>query len=253
MMFYHQHQEYLLLANAAVDLAFSFYCEHDLIKTSGLFNFAIKVLLKIEEEKVQKIVQTLYASTLINMRNFIFLTTKKLCLPEKYIDISFLKSQDEKNRSRLNLIRQKIQNQFEQISPNDSDKIAHLYQVIFEKMNRFYLSLIEHAQVLLGKKTEGIAHMYMGSLSRMEATPFSDIESCILIKNNRLFKLAKYSAQLVLMEILQLRETVLSSLGIWVLDKSGNQFYLKLYDNYPKERGDPAIEGICFDQNIKGS
>lgn len=237
MVQYHQSKEYLFLANAVVDLAFSFYIQGNFVKTSGLFNFALNVLTKIKDREIKKLIKTLYRSTLVNMRHFVSMTNKKLGFPSKNIDLETLQSLDEKNRARLSLIRKKILTGFRHVPPDDSKKIFDLYKSISKKMQAFYLSLVDQAQTLLGKKTDDLALLFMGSYSRCQSTPYSDIELAIIINDNSHFELAKSLTKLTLLKIFQLKETILPSLGIWVPDKAGNPFYLasKIFDEYGKD------------------
>lgn len=245
MVYYHVNREYLFLANAAIDLAFSFYFQGDLIKTAGLFNFSMNVLSKIEDHSIKNLIKMVYYSSLVNMQHFIRIISRKLDLAECSIDIDFLQTLDEQNRSHLDSIRQDIFREFSQISPDNREDIQAIYQSIFKKMQIFYLSIVDQAERLLGKKVDDIAHIYMGSYSKLQMTPFSDIESLIITQDHTYYRFAKYLTQLVLIKIFQLRETVLPALGISIIDKAGKHInlYDKIFDDY-------TLYGVSFDQNI---
>ncbi|MBV8801685.1 MAG: hypothetical protein JO131_01730, partial [Gammaproteobacteria bacterium] len=248
MIWYSKADEDVLLTNAIVDFALYFYRLKDLIKTSGLFNVALNVLKKTNPKNTQLLSVILNNSILVNMMHFILLALKSLKYPVPQLDVLLLKLLIKESKEKLFQIRKETFVLFKNVSPNNSQHIMTINKFIFEKIRKFYLSLIHTSITLLGRPFKEFAIAYMGSNARVQATPYSDIESLMIIKNVKDHAYAKKIIQLTLISILNLGETIVFNLGISVLDKYGKPFTLngEFFDKW-------TPDGLSYDSNNPGA
>lgn len=238
MIIYHSH-DYLLLANAAINLSYTYYLIHDFIKTSGLLNFGINVLKKRNKRKLYPLIDAIYHCTIVNMHDFIVFANHRLYQHTNSIDQNYLKKLDIENRLKLSNVRQRI---YSQLLRNE--QIDKIYNDCFNQLKHYYISIINQAMIFFDENQAKIAFAYMGSNSRKQATPFSDVESFVIVENHNNIDFTKEVTKLILLQIINLGETVLSSLGIQIFDKNKREINLrKIYDSYTRD-------GYSFDQNI---
>lgn len=237
------------LIRSTIDLANVYYLRQDFVKISGLFNFAINVAKKIQKNDIIPMLQDLKDATLVNILTFIRASQQRLkgAVPQKDTDLSVLRVIYDKNLHKLADIRQKLLQEFSSINADDNLKIKLLYDHCYQLMSEFFVSLIEESYIFVGKPQEQLAFIYFGSYSRKQATPFSDVEFGIVSESDDITHPKELTKFLLLM-IINLGETVLSSLGISAYNSNGNKVSLNghLYDNY-------TPDGYSFDQNIAQS
>ncbi|STX28498.1 Uncharacterised protein [Legionella beliardensis] len=239
MIHHHQFKDYLRLTSSSVDFSFNYNSElehKDLVKTGGLLNFAINVAKRLEDKKTATIKKLLCRATLKNIENFIQPTP--LYFSYKPL-INRLHTEDYLNKKFLANIRQSLS-----LSFKENLSLKKLYKLATKNMQKFFTLIVKQSCDLLNIDLMHFAFVYLGSNARKQNTPFTDIEFFIIIKHDDLFHLAKEVTKLILLKILNLRETVLPMLGITIQDEAGNLFSFSgaLYDYYTKE-------GFCFDGN----
>lgn len=145
------------------------------------------------------------------------------------------------NRLKLSEIRLKITNEYfptlASLSASGSkdeqercDVIENIYEEIHDNMKSFIVDMFLHCSEIAGPATCNYAILGLGSTSRKEGTPYSDLEFAILVDEGKdgddnvkpekraYFRFLTYFLQV---QILKLGETVLPSLGIASL----NDFY----------------------------
>ncbi len=245
MAFYHQCRDHLKLANSSFDLSLSFHHQGDLIKTSGLMNFSQNVLKKMDEN-VGEAIEDIYQCSLINLKQF--LVSQKSAVD---VHINTLRAMDSIYRTTLLTIRQTLRQEYEIITELQPTSIIRLYQHCFNKMKALLIDMIKKSGELLAIDIMRMAFACLGSYSRLQTTPFSDLESFVLTTTDRDedINAAKKITKMLLMLILNLGETVTSSLGIIVRDHRGKEYSLAkmLFDDY-------TPQGLSFDRyNEMGS
>lgn len=225
MILHHQQQEYLRLANSAFDLGIWFYFTHHLIKVVGLLNFALNVLAKMKDYEVDKVVNALDDCTDVTTQDFIMEKLKKQEFPDKSVDRSMIHQIKMNNKLSLRAIRDDIERTFMAISKADSALLIDCHQKIWNEMHRFLVGLITQSNELLNDQSLKYSLVAMGSYSTIQATPFSDLESFVIIENDEPATLqqVKDHIKFLLILIINLGETTLPSLGIQVTDEKGTR------------------------------
>ena len=142
------------------------------------------------------------------------------------------------NRQKLEGIRSKITNEYfpelaecpDWNSEDEKDKcseIESIYLRIHEDMKCFLVDILVYCSEIAGSAPCNFAVIGLGSFSRSEVTPYSDLEFSILIdesekclspEQRQYFRFMTYLMQI---QIIKLGETILPSLGI----PSLNDFY----------------------------
>lgn len=249
MMFYHRISDPLLLANATLDLSWSYRLTHpDFIKASGLLNFAINVLKHINNRNLNKLIQILHECTNKNILDFIKHSSKKLCSDkeQKEVTIDIIDKYNKNNLSQLHNIRQRVLGLFMTTNCNDYKLIDKIYQTIFDLMQAYLANMISDSSNLLGKILYPATHVFLGSYSRIQSTPYSDLEFFILTNNQSHTHVIELT-KLQLLFILNLGETLLPKLAISFRDSHGHEINLKkIYD-------DCTPQGLAFDSNKPGA
>ena len=144
------------------------------------------------------------------------------------------------NQKKLDEIRSKITNEYFPAlaecpvwnSEDEKDRcseIESIYQRIHEDIKYFLVDILLYCREIAGPAPGNFAVIGLGSFSRSEVTPYSDLEFSILIDENgkclspeqrQYFRFMTYLMQI---QIIKLGETILPSLGI----PSLNDFYSK--------------------------
>lgn len=244
MILYHQYQDYLLLASATINLSYLYYTARDYIKTGGLFNFAVNVLNKKNDSDLEPMINALIECTLSNLQDCAHNALARINRKSYSIDMNLLRKYNNENKLKLIEIRKTIYNKLIHIHSEDALKIQFIYKLCFKWMRNYYIRLIDQSIFLLGKSNGPVAFSYLGSYSRRQMTPFSDVESFMIVDKNEDVEYSKELTKLILLKVLNLGETILSSLGIRIHDYNNKEVNLKLiYDTY-------TIDGFSFDQNV---
>ncbi|CAB4006742.1 PREDICTED: uncharacterized protein LOC109475051 [Paramuricea clavata] len=144
------------------------------------------------------------------------------------------------NRKKLEEIRSKVTDEyfstlakFPDWNTEDEEKRCHeiesIYKHIYHDMNGFLVDILFHCSHIVGPAPCNFSIIGLGSTSRKEVTPYSDLEFSILVDDNnkdpspeqrQYFRFLTYFIQ---MQIIKLGETILPSVGI----PSLNDFYSK--------------------------
>lgn len=103
-------------------------------------------------------------------------------------------------------------------------KIQELYKVVAESLVSLVSEMLDDCVTLLGSSPCHYAAIALGSLARLEATPFSDLEWAILIENaDEKHKVYfRKLTQLLHLMVISFGETIVPSMGIHCL---GSWFY----------------------------
>ena len=145
------------------------------------------------------------------------------------------------NRVRLNEIRSRISNQYFRTlakhpkwgSEDEEERcnaIERVYEAIHNDMKRFIGEMLHYCSEIAGAAPCNFSVLGLGSTSRMEGTPYSDLEFAILIdpqngddddRKSEQRAYFRYLTYIFHSQIVQLGETILPSLGIPCL----NDFY----------------------------
>lgn len=247
MIRFHQIKDLLRLADSSFDLGLSYYHQNNPIKTGGLFNFSLNVLKYKKDQDVASLTDLVHNCTLVNIRDFIHFSLKRIGHPPREIKLNELENDHSKNRIQLNAIREKIFKMFVSTSVYDKESLLDLYGNNSVLMKNYLIQLINQAIKFYTFKTIPMSLVYLGSNSKQQAVPFSDLESLVLVEDDKkeTVEHAKEIIKLFLLLILNLGETVLISLGISVRDNNGKTSSLigKLFDFYTPQR-------LSFDRNV---
>jgi predicted nucleotidyltransferase len=245
MILYHTLDP-IKLVNSTIDLAIFYFIKDNYIKTAGLFNFAINVLSKITEDDIFSIIENLKKCSLKNILAFISAARNKISpsTSSSDVNLTLLKEINSKNLNQLESIRALLLKEFNGINENNIEQIKNIYENCFKLMRQFLISLIEESMDLIGKCCQKLAFIYFGSHSRKQATPYSDIEFGIISETDDILY-PKELTKLILLWVINLGETVLSSLGISAYDLDGKKvtFNGYLYDTHTRD-------GYSFDQYV---
>lgn len=227
MNFYRRKEQYISLVYAAIHLAFNFYFLHDYVKTSGLFCFSKDVLKKIYKNS-SIIIEMLENACLNNIRDFIVFSNFFKFNSIVDVSLDFLKEQDRLNKEFLSNIRCYLKNDFIKITYNNKNDIIHFYKKCYREMQSFFSMLIRQTVKSYNYFSFKILFSSLGSTSRKQGTPYSDIEFFALIDDvpNSLIY-AKEITKLFLLKIINLGETILRSYGISAYDLQGREYHLK--------------------------
>ena len=145
------------------------------------------------------------------------------------------------NRTKLDEIRSRVINEyfptlakFPDWSSEDEEKRCHeiesIYKQIHDDMKCFMVDIFLYCNQIAGPAPCNFSIIGLGSMSRQEVTPYSDLEFSILIEDEN----SKYPSQeqrqyfrflthFIQVQIIKLGETILPSIGI----SSLNNFYSK--------------------------
>ena len=95
-------------------------------------------------------------------------------------------------------------------------KIQDLYKRVGEKMKKLFSNMLDDCSLLLGRPPCHFAAIALGSLARMEATPYSDLEWALLIerKDERCKVYFRNLTQLMHLMVINFGETILPSMDI---------------------------------------
>lgn len=245
MIRYNNFVDHLQLANSSIDLAYTYQLNNDFIKIGGLFNFAINVLKSLSDKRMGVVINLLDECTYVNICRFVIHSLRRQHFPLKAIGVDQVKLANLKNKEELRGIRINLINEFKQLK--DSQAINKLYTLGYLNMRKFFISIIKQSIAVLGKINSKLTFCYLGSYARMQATPYSDLESFILVEHaDRLtIKYSQELTKLILLNIINLGETVLTSLGIVVYNHKGKEISLvgQLFDIF-------TPQGFSFDRNI---
>ena len=144
------------------------------------------------------------------------------------------------NRKKLEEVRSKVTDEYfptlskcPDWNSEDEEKRCHeiesMYKQIYDDMKCFLVDILFHCSHIAGPAPCNFSIIGLGSTSRKEVTPYSDLEFSILVDNNsknpspeqrQYFRFLTYFIQ---MQIIRLGETILPSVGI----SSLNDFYSK--------------------------
>ena len=99
---------------------------------------------------------------------------------------------------------------------NHYRKIQDLYKRVGEKMKKLFSSMLDDCSLLLGRPPCHFAAIALGSLARMEATPYSDLEWALLIerKDEQCKVYFRNLTQLMHLMVINFAETILPSMDI---------------------------------------
>lgn len=241
----------LKLSDSALNLGIYYRLKHNHIKYSGLINFVENILRKSENDEINKIIKELRESTILNMKYFIEYFQQRYGYRHSNIDIEAIKENDQKNLQHLCNLRRKIFEKFQSVEnliTNDSlinpsirliSAINNLYKFTFNSIKHFVIALTEQAIELIQCKSEVYALAFLGSHGSGYGTPYSDIESFMIIQHKKSAILLRQMIKLQLLKILNLGETILPSLGIPGLEVG------KVFDN--------NRQGLAYDRNQPNS
>jgi hypothetical protein len=147
------------------------------------------------------------------------------------------------NRKKLEEVRSKVTDEyfptlakFPDWNSEDEEKRCHeiesMYKQIYDDMKCFLVDILFHCSHIAGPAPCNFSIIGLGSTSRKEVTPYSDLEFSILVdsvddnsknpstEQRQYFRFLTYFTQ---MQIIRLGETILPSVGI----SSLNDFYSK--------------------------
>lgn len=227
---------YLKLSNSTLDLGIYYYRAQDLIKTSGLINFAENVFKAKNNQDDIVLLQAFYQFTLVNMKKFIALSLQKLECKIPNIDIELIRASDQINKEILIRVRKKILSKLNNTSLFETEKLIALYQTCFNEIKQLVASITQQSIDLMGGNNTHYALAFLGSNSRNLSTPYSDIESFVITANKESYGFIMQIIKLQLLKILNLGETILPAMGITGLELG------KIFDNFT-----PA--GFAYDMN----
>ena len=163
------------------------------------------------------------------------------------------------NRKKLEEVRSKVTSEyfptlakFPNWNSEDEEKRCHeiesMYKKIYDDMKCFLVDILFHCSQIAGPAPCNFSIIGLGSTSRKEVTPYSDLEFSILVDDNsknpspekrQYFRFLTYFIQ---MQIIKLGETILPSVGI----SSLNDFYSKnMEDDWFYD--DVIPKGFSFD------
>lgn len=249
MIHYHQFNSPLYLSDASIDLAIEYKNKHDLIKSNGLLNFSFNVLNKSYNFKLGAIKRLIHECTLLNLENFL---NHCPVLPKAaLLDHHHLQQCDLLNKTTLQDIRIEISKIFREKSLGNPDfflkNSSDVYQVCSILMRNYFTSIIQQSLDSFGLDINAFSFGYLGSNSRMQATPFSDVEFFILVQQDteQTVLLAKELTKLILLKVINLGETALSAFNISYKGANGESIFSVdlLYDTY-------TPDGFSLDQNV---
>ena len=203
-------KKYMLLL-MVVRLANNYAREGGFIKASALYDFAINIAYGLQKNQVW---------------------------PRCYfIHPTEMSTKGISHKIRLHGIRSTIFSDMNQLSrhPNRQE-ITALYKTTQLQMGAFISSMINHAIKLTGIPLSDYAVINMGSYARGEATPFSDMEFFILLKQSDPNTVDYFKSMVIclLHQMIHLGETVLPALG---------EPFSRLYDPITRQ-------GVSFDPNL---
>ena len=144
------------------------------------------------------------------------------------------------NRTKLDEIRSRVINEyfptlakFPDWSSEDEGKRCHeiesIYKQIHDDMKCFMVDIFLYCNQIAGPAPCNFSIIGLGSISRQEITPYSDLEFSILIDENSKYpsqeqrQYFRFLTHFIQVQIIKLGETVLPSVGI----SSLNDFYSK--------------------------
>ena len=142
------------------------------------------------------------------------------------------------NRTKLDEIRSRVINEyfptlakFPDWSSEDEEKRCHeiksIYKQIHDDMKCFMLDIFLYCNQIAGPAPCNFSIIGLGSMSRQEITPYSDLEFSILIDENSKYpsqeqhQYFRFLTHFIQVQIIKLGETILPSVGI----SSLNDFY----------------------------
>lgn len=219
----------------------------DLVKASGLFNASLTRLRECNSENT--------GSRNTRRRNVkVDLESEILCLEEEISNIhtvfieEILESQQngrmndfrkrEHYKQSLQTIRDSCQSKMSALdemptlNPDVRDttvergrieQTRQLYKCISKSMKVLVTSMVEDCIQVMSNPPCKFSILGLGSTAREEATPYSDLEFCILVERNEdsVLKYFNDFTNLLHLKVVELGETILPSLGI----KSLNDYY----------------------------
>lgn len=220
----------------------------DFVKANGLFNAALVRMRMMkcelqEEVALSRIVYT-YQAFLRVVTNSEVVASSEEVRDEIRRHKDFLEDERKKIKSRV----EDISTDFERNPRTGAEETKKLWRVRGEKiydvfggiqdmLTNLVGTLIKECESVLGRAPCKYAIIALGSVGRMEATPYSDLEFAILLAEKVLgnkFQYFRILTHFLHLKIVNLGETILPTLGIKHLndfqstDPKANWFYDKL-------------------------